>query len=421
MHLNGQAAVTMKSQNLSIMMTDIQGYSSASASSSREEILSLINRHNQLMQPVISFYGGKVVKTIGDAFLVVFASATDAVVCAIIIQLILREYNSKQKNDAHKLNLRVVINTGDVSLENNDIYGDAVNITARMEGLECFPGNTIGISEATYLLMNRNEIVADEVGPKEMKGIPYPVVVYLVPLDRQKLTAIPTKLLELVERSVNASSTSGHDKVKVDLTEWSMAVTSFLKEKKFGGNIGENIQVLHQNIRKNASDMQRSLRHTFSQPSVLGNKSAADLKDAPPATRFKAFAIDAAIMFLAVNLLRWGWAWFLRPVFFGMADVERDRGILELLIQVNLNYPVLLFFAYLLVFWFMMSASPGQIATRTAVIMKDGSRLDFEAAAKRSALFVISTMFLFGLPALTLFTKTKETLFDYLCKTRVVE
>ncbi len=408
--------MTTKSQNLSIMMTDIQGYSSASASSSRDEILNLIHRHNQLMQPVIHFYGGKVVKSIGDAFLVVFSSATDAVVCAIIIQLILREYNAKMKDKSLALNLRVVINTGDVSLDNNDIYGDAVNITARMEALECFPGNTIGISEATYLLMNRNEIVAEEIGPKEMKGIPYPVVVFLVPLERQKLTAIPTKLLELVERSVN-SNEDLNSRSSTDLSEWSKAITSFLKEKNFGQHLGENIQLLQKNIRKNADDVHRSLRQTFGQSSVLGTKQAAELKDAEPATRIKAFCIDFAVVFVMMLGLRLCWAWFLRPLFFD----ANSLGIVGSLIQFNLYYPFIPCLAYLLICWYTMNASPGQIATRTAVIMNDGSRMTFETAAMRATLFVISTMILFGLPALSLFTKLKQTMVDYLCKTRVVE
>ena len=130
---------SIKSQNLSIMMTDIQGYSAAVAEASREEVVTLIRRHNKLMRPVIEFYRGTVVKSIGDAFLCTFPSATDAVICAIIIQLVLREYNNKQKDQGRRMNLRVVINTGDVSIENNDIYGEAVNVTDRMEGLPCFP------------------------------------------------------------------------------------------------------------------------------------------------------------------------------------------------------------------------------------------------------------------------------------------
>lgn len=88
----------LKSQNLSIMMTDIQGYSAKSAETYRADMIRYIRGHNKLMMPIIEFYGGTIIKSIGDAFLCTFQSATDAVICAIIIQLILREYNKKQGN-----------------------------------------------------------------------------------------------------------------------------------------------------------------------------------------------------------------------------------------------------------------------------------------------------------------------------------
>jgi len=190
------------SANLSIMMTDMQGYTALSSGSSRAEVIELIRRHNELMKPIIGFYGGHIIKTIGDAFLVVFESATDAVVCGIVIQLLLNEYNNNQEQKEKRLLLRVVINTGDVMIEEKDIYGTAVNITARMEGLGCFPGGSIGISESTYLLINRNEIVVEDQGEKELKGIPYKVRVYNVPLEKQHITQIPMKLSNLVNRAL---------------------------------------------------------------------------------------------------------------------------------------------------------------------------------------------------------------------------
>ncbi len=196
-----------ESSNLSILITDIQGYTNTSVKSSRQEMIDLIRRHNRLLKPVIEFYGGNIVKTMGDAFLCTFKSATDAVMCSIVIQLIMHEYNSNEKEEEKKLKVRIVVNTGDVTLEENDIYGDAVNIAARMEGLDCFPGETIGISESTYLLMNRNEIKAERIGPKELKGLPEPIVVYKVPLDEQKLDKIPSRLFELVEKAVNLETT----------------------------------------------------------------------------------------------------------------------------------------------------------------------------------------------------------------------
>ncbi|MFA7577910.1 MAG: adenylate/guanylate cyclase domain-containing protein [Candidatus Muiribacteriota bacterium] len=214
-----------KSKNLSIMMTDMQGYTAVSSNSSRESIVELIRKHNKLMLPVFEFYNGKIIKTIGDAFLVTFDSATDAVVCGIVIQLILTEYNRAQLDESLKLNLRVVINTGDVALEENDIYGEAVNITARMESLDCFPGGTIGISESTYLLINRNEIVANKIGEFELKGIPYKVSVYNVPLESQNMAAIPVKLLKLAEKAAFSGSNFEHV-----INDWNSSVKSFLDE-----------------------------------------------------------------------------------------------------------------------------------------------------------------------------------------------
>ncbi|MDD5092095.1 MAG: adenylate/guanylate cyclase domain-containing protein [Candidatus Wallbacteria bacterium] len=219
-----------ESQNLSSMLTDIQGFSNASSASSREEIVNLIRRHSQLMVPVIEFYKGTIVKSIGDAFLCTFKSATDAVVCSIIIQLLLREYNSRQKSGNLRMQLRIVINTGDVSIEGSDIFGDAVNITSRMEGLECFPGGAIGISESTFLLMNRNEINAEKIGSFDLKGIPYPVTVFSVPLDKQKLTALPGHLLDLVEQVVDFRAGSANP------GQWNESIKGFLKQQNIGGD-----------------------------------------------------------------------------------------------------------------------------------------------------------------------------------------
>jgi len=199
------------SQNLSIMLTDIQGYSDATAAASRDELVRLLRNHNRLMIPVIRFHGGTIIKQIGDAFLVTFPSATDAAVCAIMIQLMLREFNRRQRDETRQLQLRVVINTGDVTLQDGDIFGDAVNVTARLEALPCFPGGSIGISESTFLLMNQNEIVAELIGPQQLKGIPNPVNVYRIPLDRQRLNELPTRLLDLVEFVVAHQHAEGPD------------------------------------------------------------------------------------------------------------------------------------------------------------------------------------------------------------------
>jgi uncharacterized RDD family membrane protein YckC len=163
--------------------------------------------------------------------------------------------------------------------------------------------------------------------------------------------------------------------------------------------------------------VQRSLMQSFTEASVVNNKQAGDLKDASPATRLKAFGIDGIIMVVGLAILRAGWQWLLKPVLFG----SENSGIYASIVSFNLSYPLILCFAYFLAFWYWRGATPGQISTHTAVIMDDGRRLDFATAAKRSALFVASTLIFFGIPSLSLFLEMKKTLFDYFCGTRVVE
>jgi len=464
-------AGNLKSQNLSIMLTDIQGYTDASSSSSREEIINLIRRHNHLMVPIISFYGGKIIKSIGDALLCTFASATDAVVCSIIIQLLLKDYNAKQTDAAKKMKLRVVINTGDVSIEKNDIFGDAVNVTARVEGLPCFPGGSIGITEATYLMINKNEITAEKIGPQTLKGIPEPVTVYKVPLEKQKLNQVPPKLAQLVEKAISGEGESGGmDSASAQFNEWTGAVTSFLKEKKWGENIGsmfndknlkENLgSLLDENkIRQNISSIQKTISTSLNQKSVLETKQKEELNDAPMPKRIKSFIIDFIILFVISTLISYVLWWPVQKMIWGTEYVTADtlsnlsikaisdksarteydrlseafpdkdfvggkhyrkKGIIEWFISRNVDYPFLLWFLYFGFFWALRGASPGQIISETAVVKENGNTLDFVTAFKRSLIFVPSMSF-FCIGALFYFGPDKKTLYDKLCETRVVE
>ena len=421
-------ASNVRSQNLSIMLTDIQGYSAAAANASREEIINLIRRHNQLMRPVIEFYGGTIVKSIGDAFLCTFPSATDAVICAIIIQLLLKEYNQRLKEGEQQLNLRVVINSGDVSIEENDIFGNAVNITARMEGLDCFPGGTIGISESTNLLMDRTEIVAEKIGPKELKGVPEPVTVYQVPLEKQKLNKLPIQLLNLVEKVVKAGSADGGFG-SAQLGEWKKSVGDFLKQTNWGENIGKAGQHI--------GNLQSSLKQTFGKKTVIEQKKS--LTPAALGKRAKAGIIDLVIIVLLVLGLRLAW-WPAQRVIFGSATVaqadyasmresglsydtehmvwRRNQGFVERIVNFNARYPLLLVWLYFAFFWKLKSASLGQIASGTAVVPDSGD-LTMGLAMKRSALFLISCFTIIGI--MMVLVGEKNTLYDKLCGTSVVE
>ncbi|MDD2714301.1 MAG: adenylate/guanylate cyclase domain-containing protein [Candidatus Wallbacteria bacterium] len=414
-----------RSQNLSVMITDIQGFTSQSSAFSRDEVLGLIRRHSQLMKPVINFYGGTIVKTVGDSFLCTFPSATDAVVCAIIIQLLLKEYNQKQVED-RKISLRVVINSGDISIEGHDIFGDAVNIASRMEGLDCFPGGTIGISETTYLLMNRNEITATKIGPKDLKGISNPVTVYIVPIEQQQLGKLPSNLLRLVEE--NVETPQGDSKIKKSLEEMSVKVEGFLRESGIG-------------------DKARDLGRTISSKMSEKKEFSLHSKEADLMKRLKSFGIDMGILLVALIILNTFWSvsrWIVfgrttilykqyislsraeqdgwRPDFSSGNNIyRRNAGLYEGIIDFNLKCPFLILWFYFALFWKLKSATPGQVFNGTAVRTLDGEELPWGIAFLRSAFFIFSIL-IFGIGAATfVLGGKKKTLYDSFCDTKVIE
>ena len=170
----------MPTRTLSVVFTDIKGFTARTASSSRAELRDLLDRHEELLLPVIHHYDGTVVKTIGDAFLLTFESPTNAVLCGLMIQERLREFNLAA-TEAERIEVRVAINTGEVEVRDSDVFGETVNIAARIEGIT-EPGE-VYFTHATYLSMNKSEVPTSEVGERRLKGIDEPIRVYRVIRD----------------------------------------------------------------------------------------------------------------------------------------------------------------------------------------------------------------------------------------------
>jgi TolB-like protein/class 3 adenylate cyclase/Tfp pilus assembly protein PilF len=117
-----------------IVFTDIVGYT-ALAQKDESLSLDLLKEEERIVRSVISKFAAKEIKTIGDSFLIEFASALDATKCAIEIQEAFRARNSKESHESRKLLLRIGIHVGDVIHRSGDVFGDAVNIASRIQPL----------------------------------------------------------------------------------------------------------------------------------------------------------------------------------------------------------------------------------------------------------------------------------------------
>ena len=171
----------MPSRVLTVMFTDIKGFTERTSKSSRIELHNILQEHEELLTPVLPDFGGRIVKTGGDSFMVVFESPTNAVLCGVMIQERLHERNENMPKGEH-LEVRVAINTGEVVEREGDVFGEAVNIAARIEGIT--EASEIYFTESVYLAMNKAEVPSSEVGLRRLKGVPEAIKVYRVIQDR---------------------------------------------------------------------------------------------------------------------------------------------------------------------------------------------------------------------------------------------
>lgn len=146
----------------------------------RDELLALrmLRKHNQLLRPIFSRYGGREVKTMGDAFLVEFDSALEATKCSIEMQKALHQHNERTEE---KLLVRIGIHVGDVIHRKGDVLGDAVNIASRIVSLA--DGGDVCISEQVYdQIRNKVALRLAKLESRNLKNVTFPIGVYRVQL-----------------------------------------------------------------------------------------------------------------------------------------------------------------------------------------------------------------------------------------------
>ena len=142
-------------RNLAVMFTDISGFTRHSATISREALMERLETHNNLLMPVVAHFEGQIIKTIGDALMITFESPTYAVQCGLFMQHTLKGYNQDRDKD-DQIHIKVAINSGEVTVTEDDVFGDAVNIAAKIEKATN-PDETY-FTEPVFLAMKRVEV-----------------------------------------------------------------------------------------------------------------------------------------------------------------------------------------------------------------------------------------------------------------------
>ncbi len=150
-----------------ILAADMVGYSKAMAEDEAGTLARVKAHRSELFNPAVATHNGRVVKLMGDGTLVEFASVVDAVECALSIQTALAV-------DPNGISLRIGINLGDVLIDGDDVYGDGVNVAARLEPLS--PEGGVCLSDMVYQnVQSRIDASFDDLGEQSLKNIDRPV------------------------------------------------------------------------------------------------------------------------------------------------------------------------------------------------------------------------------------------------------
>jgi adenylate cyclase len=176
-----------------ILAADIAGYSALMGSDEARTVRDL-KGHQSVVLPMVGEFGGRVIDTAGDGLLAEFPSVLNAVECAVAIQRKMVERNAAVEPERH-MEFRIGINLGDVIYDNDRIFGDGVNVAARLEGI-AEPGGICVSGKVHDEIRARIGLAYEDLGARQLKNIAEPVRVYGIRLDRapkHAVLALPDK------------------------------------------------------------------------------------------------------------------------------------------------------------------------------------------------------------------------------------
>jgi TolB-like protein/class 3 adenylate cyclase/Tfp pilus assembly protein PilF len=176
-----------------VLAADVAGYSRLMGIDEVATLRALKAHRREVVDPAIAAHHGRIVKTTGDGMLVEFASAVDAVNCAVAVQTSMADRNDTNSGLANgdgtpRILFRIGINVGDIIIDGDDIFGDGVNVAARVEA-ECEPGDVYLSANAFEQIRSKTSFAFDDKGERHLKNIDRPVRVYSARAGEPKVAA----------------------------------------------------------------------------------------------------------------------------------------------------------------------------------------------------------------------------------------
>src|SRR5437764_8905864 len=172
----------MERRLTAILAADVVGYSRLMGANESGTLAALDALRTDFVNPKISEHQGRIVKLTGDGMLVEFPSVVNAVACAAELQRGFRKRNAGAPQD-QRIEFRMGVNVGDVIVQGEDIFGDGVNVAARLESIATPGGITISGPVRDHI-GNRLDLAFEDMGEQTLKNIEKPVRVYSISLDR---------------------------------------------------------------------------------------------------------------------------------------------------------------------------------------------------------------------------------------------
>jgi len=187
-----------------VLAADIAGYSRLMGADEEGTLAQLKACRKSLFDPKIAEHRGRIVKTTGDGMLVEFASAVDAARCAVEVQRRMSEQNADVPQ-GKRIEFRIGIHVGDIIIDDNDIFGDGVNIAARLEGI-AEPGGVCISDDAHRQIRGKVDVAYDDMGMQSLKSIVEPMRAWRIRADGTPATELrpssvqPAEVLALPDK-----------------------------------------------------------------------------------------------------------------------------------------------------------------------------------------------------------------------------